>query len=172
MNNELPNKFLNKWREEIGELNEDEMRGLMENYYLLCSRSIPAEEWYNDALSYTIRKKKDGTIRSKEEGGNVAGYFIQIIRNWVNYGRGNVGNWQDKAVIDLIERKLKIRLTYKQKGKIYELMGMYGSFAVYAVVNEIKFTSRNIREILERELPEKIEKVINESNRKGLAIYG
>lgn len=159
---ELPEGFVGRWERSIGKTTIKDIKGFEESYTLLLNRGVPADEWFNDALNYVIRKKLNGSLVGEEEGGNIVGYFIRIIRNWMVYGRGNSGCWQDKAVIRLVEKKISGRTSYEQKSKIYALMGEYGSFAVYVAVNELDINQKNVDRTLEKKVPERAERIKKE----------
>lgn len=160
---DLPAGFIERWEKEIGPVKSKERKGFRECYTTLKGRGLPADEWFFDAFNFVARKKRNGTLRGDSEGGNTIGYFISVIRNWENNGRGSVGSWQDRVIISLVERKFKRRLDFNQKSKLYELMGKHGSFAVYVAVSEYNYLLKNINDILEKEVPNNIKNLKRES---------
>lgn len=162
MKRSLPEGFLKRWEDGIGKANPKDVKGFEEIYNALVYRGVPADDWFEDAYAYVKRKKDDGSLVGAEDGGNIVGYFIRIVRNWMVYGRGNSGCWQDKVVIRLLESKIKARTTYEVKSILYSLMGEFGSFAVYVAINEVDIDVRNIKKMLKEEVPRKAKKIKKE----------
>ncbi len=149
-------KFLQVWIAEF-KVDRVDCNGIIETYYTMKERGLQAFDWLYNAYRYTKRKKDQGSL---DEDGNINGYFITVLRNWMINGRGNSGTWQDRIVVESFKGLFTEHLTQEQLHKIYELVGKYGAFAVYAVMHEYEIESKSFLNYVEKEIHDAISDMV------------
>ncbi len=153
--------FLERWCEEFN-VKMDSCGGISEVYYSLKERGLPAFEWVSDAFLYVKRKRDNGSI---DVEGNINGYYITVLRNWMLNGRGNSGTWQDRFIVDAF-REVFGDLTVDQVKSVYELIGNYGALAVYVAINDYEISSGSFDDYVKKEIKEIIPVATGHQKRK------
>ncbi len=154
-------RFLECWCGEF-EVPIGSCGGIVEVYYSLKERGLPAFEWVSDAYQYVKRKKDNGSIDIE---GNINGYYITVLRNWMLNGRGNSGTWQDRFIVDAF-REVFGDLKVDQVKEVYVLIGNYGALAVYIAINDYEIASNNFDDYVKKEIKETIPVATGQQKKK------
>jgi hypothetical protein len=126
-------EFYKRWDSEIHKLDEVTVLGLEACYKSLESRGLDGVSWFKDAYLIVYRKVKTNSITDAKRAVN---YFVSMIRNWENYGKGCSGKWEDKFLFMKFESISGGELSERNRKSVYSLMGEFGVFAIYAALNE------------------------------------
>lgn len=134
MSNEIVALYI-EWEKNICKIDLSLVLGVEACYKTCNERGVETLSWLNDAYKIVFRKLSTGSIKVKSRGIH---YFVAMIRNWQNFGRGSNGWWQDMYVINFIENKYNLKLSDECKQELYSLMGKFGCMPILALFCEGK----------------------------------